>query len=182
MSGSEDTPPGPASYWVLCPKCGELYLSIYATCPNCTLTVAAEGIIDTHDLARRPMVAPGPRRQPDALTQTGQIVLQFLPSGVCLTLGVAQPTVLGRRTSDALLNGYELVDLTNYGGYRHGVSRAHCVLERRNETLMVIDLGSRNGTYLNDRRLIPHAAEQVVHSDRLILGTLHALIAFTPVE
>jgi hypothetical protein len=33
------------------------------------------------------------------------------------------------------------------------VSRVHCVLERRNGTWFVRDSGSRNGTFLNDRRV-----------------------------
>ncbi len=178
MPGSDDTPPGSAVHWVVCPKCGERYLAIYNTCPHCTLTVAPDEIIDTHDLGRQPTTTPGSQRHRDVPLETSQIVLQFLPSGTCTTLSLTQPVVLGRRTNDADLNGYNLFDLASFGGYRHGVSRAHCILERRDSGLYVIDLGSRNGTYLNDRRLVPHVAEQVIHNDRLILGTLHAVIAF----
>lgn len=183
MSGADDTPLGPAPQWVTCPKCGERYLSIYARCPTCTLQLKAEEIvIDTHNIKRKPTTSPGPAQRQDVLEQNGNIVLQFLPSGLCVMLSLAQPTVLGRRTGDLALDGYDLVDLTTFGGYRHGVSRAHCVLERQGSALMVTDLGSRNGTYLNDLRLIPHRPQQVVHNDRLILGTLHTVVAFSVVE
>jgi pSer/pThr/pTyr-binding forkhead associated (FHA) protein len=39
------------------------------------------------------------------------------------------------------------------------VSRRHCQLENRDGSLYLTDLGSANGTYLNERRLIPNQAE-----------------------
>src|SRR5215510_1703727 len=55
--------------------------------------------------------------------------------------------VLGRKvgtTSEGLL------DLSPSGGYHLGVSRRHAVIRRREDRYEVLDLGSANGTWLND--------------------------------
>ncbi len=52
------------------------------------------------------------------------------------------------------------------------VSRLHCVLERREGVLYVRDRGSRNGTYINDRRVdcgeLPPGAELTVGATRFL--------------
>lgn len=44
-------------------------------------------------------------------------------------------------------------DMTPFGGVERGVSRVHAALEFRDGRLYLIDLGSTNGTYLNDEPL-----------------------------
>lgn len=45
------------------------------------------------------------------------------------------------------------VDLTPFGGYRMGVSRIHALIRLNNGYLEIVDLGSRNGSYLNGNKL-----------------------------
>ena len=65
---------------------------------------------------------------------------------------------------------------------QHGVSRQHCLIERRASGLTVSDLGSTNGTFLNERRLEQHRPYALVHGDCLILGTLHLAVFFGAVD
>jgi hypothetical protein len=54
-----------------------------------------------------------------------------------------------------------------------GVSRVHAVFERFGEAWLIRDLGSRNGTFVNGRRII---SERALHSgDEIILGRLRLL-------
>jgi pSer/pThr/pTyr-binding forkhead associated (FHA) protein len=105
-------------------------------------------------------------------------VLQFLPSGACVSLILERPTILGR---DPYPDPYEALDLTDLNAYQHGVSRRHCRLERRGEHLVAVDLDSTNGTYLNGEALQPQREYVVSHGDKLILGTLHLTISFSPI-
>jgi pSer/pThr/pTyr-binding forkhead associated (FHA) protein len=51
-----------------------------------------------------------------------------------------------------------------------GVSRVHAVFERFGDTWCVRDLGSRNGTFVNGRRIV---GERGLHSgDEILLGRL----------
>ncbi|MFI6097018.1 FHA domain-containing serine/threonine-protein kinase [Lentzea sp. NPDC051213] len=58
------------------------------------------------------------------------------------------------------------------------VSRRHCVVEIRPPKVHVRDLGSRNGTRLNDIRLGPeHGDRELVHGDRLRVGDVVLRVA-----
>ena len=48
------------------------------------------------------------------------------------------------------------------------VSRVHAILVRRGGTFTLDDLGSHNGTFLNEERL--HGIRQIHHGDRLAVG------------
>jgi pSer/pThr/pTyr-binding forkhead associated (FHA) protein len=64
------------------------------------------------------------------------------------------------------------VDLTPYDAYTHGVSRLHAVLKRLKDKVVIMDLGSSNGTYLNGNRLQPYVETRVVDQDIIHLGKL----------
>lgn len=53
-----------------------------------------------------------------------------------------------------------------------GVSRSHAAILPSTEGLMIQDLGSTNGTYLNDIKLVIHHNYWLAHADLLRLGEL----------
>jgi hypothetical protein len=70
------------------------------------------------------------------------------------------------------------VDLTNYAGYRMGVSRSHCVIRVRDQRLEIYDLGSSNGTMLNGSRLNAHQPAVLRDGDELMLGKMVMKVMF----
>jgi hypothetical protein len=72
------------------------------------------------------------------------------------------------------------VDLTPYQARERGVSRHHVAITRAPEhhCLMVRDLQSDNGTYLNGQRLRPAETRVLSHGDDLRLGQLELLVHF----
>ncbi len=52
------------------------------------------------------------------------------------------------------------------------VSRKHCILVLRDNRLLLQDLKSRNGTYVNDKRLPPDKAKVLKPGDELRIGKL----------
>ncbi len=73
------------------------------------------------------------------------------------------------------------LDLTPYGAISSGISRQHAALVAQSGQLMIVDLNSGNGTYLNGAKLIPHKPMPLRSTDHLKLGNLsievHVLIA-----
>ena len=71
------------------------------------------------------------------------------------------------------------LDLEPYHAYEKGVSRIHAELHRVDEImLMLTDMNSVNGTYLNGSRLIPSQPRIVRDGDEIRLGELTMLISF----
>jgi pSer/pThr/pTyr-binding forkhead associated (FHA) protein len=101
---------------------------------------------------------------------------------MCITLPHNAAVILGRDATNELQSNYSLVPLDSLDAQRHGVSRQHCLIERRASGLTISDLGSTNGTLLNEHRLEQHRPYTLVHGDRLILGTLHLAIFFGAVD
>lgn len=86
--------------------------------------------------------------------------------------------VMGRRvgtTSDGV------VDLAPWGGYHLGLSRQHAIIRQTEHGYEVLDLGSVNGTWLNDERLIPHQAYPLASGSHLRLGRMRLFVLFRPV-
>lgn len=52
------------------------------------------------------------------------------------------------------------------------ISRKHCVIVQKNNALLVADLKSRNGTFINDQQLEPERAHKLHSGDRLRVGQL----------
>jgi hypothetical protein len=98
------------------------------------------------------------------------ISLHLMDSGKILPLASRNEFTLGR-----LSEGQPImpdIDLTPYQAYASGVSRLHAVVKRDVDRVMVMDLGSSNGTYVNGRRINPHVEESLSHGDILALGKL----------
>ena len=64
------------------------------------------------------------------------------------------------------------IDLSEDAGLEKGVSRRHARILKREGTVVVEDLGSINGTFINGKRLAPYLPEALHDGDQLQLGKL----------
>lgn len=168
----EDTAPFSSE----CPRCGEQILPQHTVCPACGHDLMPPDPSPTNALLRRPQVWPQTSHGSRTLLPHSQVILQFFPSGTCLVLGLDRPVTLGRTLPPG---SADVIDLTELNAAQHGVSRHHCLLERRDQRLLLTDLDSTNGTTVNGERILPHHEITLAHGDRLTLGTLHVLVTFS---
>jgi len=73
---------------------------------------------------------------------------------------------------DPNLNVYPEIDVTDDISPSKSVSRRHARILKQGNEVMVEDLGSVNGTYINSKKLDPYLPETLHHGDTLQLGTL----------
>ena len=110
------------------------------------------------------------RPEPAQTPVNSWISLHLMDSGKILPLASRNEFTLGR-----LSEGQPImpdIDLTPYQAYASGVSRLHAVVKRDANRVLVMDLGSSNGTYVNGRRINPHVEESLSHGDIVALGKL----------
>jgi hypothetical protein len=110
------------------------------------------------------------RPEPAQTPVNSWISLHLMDSGKILPLASRNEFTLGR-----LSEGQPImpdIDLTPYQAYASGVSRLHAVVKRDANRVLVMDLGSSNGTYVNGRRINPHVEEPLSHGDIVALGKL----------
>jgi pSer/pThr/pTyr-binding forkhead associated (FHA) protein len=94
-----------------------------------------------------------------------------------LIIQVTYEAILGRYAPSSIAQ--PRVDLASYGAYTKGVSRLHAAIRRTQDNLLVvIDLDSSNGSWLNGVRLEPQRLYTLRSGDRLILGQIEIEIYF----
>jgi len=159
---------------IVCTNCGHKNVAGAMFCAECGAqldgveTLVTQAITDEQiaDELKRKAQRPEPVSSP----ANSWISLHLMDSGKILPLASRNEFTLGR-----LSEGQPImpdIDLTPYQAYASGVSRLHAVVKRDAERVLVMDLGSSNGTYVNGRRINPHVEEALNHGDILALGKL----------
>lgn len=98
------------------------------------------------------------------------IRLHITDSGREIEATLTKAVHLGRL--DPASDVFPEIDLTNDNGLEKGVSRRHARILKREGTVVVEDLGSINGTFINGKRLAPYLPEVLHDGDQLQLGKL----------
>ncbi|MBN2387635.1 MAG: FHA domain-containing protein [Anaerolineales bacterium] len=71
-----------------------------------------------------------------------------------------------------------IVDLRPYGALEMGVSRRHLKIRRSKDGYEAIDMGSINGSYVYEQRLIPHQPFALFNGALIRMGNLRLFITF----
>ena len=143
-------------------------------CGFCGGRIAADDVYCAHCGQRQPMaVASAALRQARATAKLVVTGTTELDSSFFLQ---KESNLLGR--SDPHSNIFPEVDLSRFDPQTK-ISRRHARIFRKGDVYLLEDLGSVNGTIVNDNvRLAPHQPRALESGDRLRLGetTLHFLI------
>ncbi len=107
--------------------------------------------------------------------QNWRIVLEIdAPPPNIIGLDVKWPCAIGR--SDRYTRTHLDIDMLPFDGEAHGVSRRHAALLPHETGLIIMDIGSTNGTWVNENRLTPGQQYPLAKGDHLEFGTLKAAV------
>lgn len=157
-----------------CPSCGKQHRPGTLFCTECGVYLPAGGTLRTSPLPTDE--PPRPRavaQERDLATaEKGEALrplsLRVVESHRELRLPAASEVLLGRL--DAAHGIFPDLDLTLDGGLEKGVSRRHAKIIQRKGEFFIEDLGSANGTFLNDQRLTPYLPYPLKGGDRIQVG------------
>lgn len=110
------------------------------------------------------------------LKSTTVLVVKFKQAGQEVRLEPQTEIVFGR--SDSTSQTYPDLDLTPYGALDCGVSRTHAAIRRKDNSLMLVDLNSTNGTFINGQQIPPEQPHIIRDGDEIQFGKLVANIYF----
>jgi hypothetical protein len=159
---------------IICPNCQHKEMSGAIYCSKCGAQLI-DLVIATHKIqtaeARQEAQRDPCRSQPIPTAHLQSwISLNLIESGQILPLADRTEFTLGRATEGQPI--VPDVDLSPHNAYANGVSRLHAVLKLVQSQIVIMDLGSSNGTYLNGSRLTPYMDTPVTHGDMVQLGKL----------
>lgn len=158
-----------------CENCGKPNPDESNYCYACGhILPAGLNAIATHALPNGEPLKPQIRWGTAYFGETSLLRIHIRHTGEVVEARFKKECVLGRKHADSEPD----VDLGPFGAVDLGVSRLHAKLTEQTYTVMVQDLGSRNGTFLNGERLIPKQPRVLRNEDELRLGHLVLRISF----
>lgn len=103
-------------------------------------------------------------------TENMQLRLESSESADPIIKTVDGELIVGR--ADNVTDYVPDIDLTPHGAYRLGLSRRHAIILREDDRVLVKDLNSRNGTFVNGT-IIPGGGTSIIHDgDEVRFGNL----------
>lgn len=105
----------------------------------------------------------------------GQIAISVTGTGQSVLLESRPEYVIGREGQEQDVPD---VNLGPFGAREKGVSRKHAVLRVDRRQLLLLDLGSSNGTWLNGAQLAPQEPIRLESGDEIRLGKLLLKVFF----
>jgi hypothetical protein len=159
---------------IICPNCGHESMTGSAFCSECGVNLLPSDALITRKMDGPPTAATGDSQKPKVASPVAStdnwVTLHLLDSGQVLPLTDRNEFTVGR-----IAEGQPVmpdVDLTPYQAYAHGVSRLHAVIRRGISEVLLRDLDSANGTYVNGKRLEPNEERALSNGDVVALGGL----------
>ncbi len=163
-----------------CPHCGRENPAEALLCVHCGAIIDSVELVrqyKTREVDGQVVGPPPPRWGTTTFDRYRRLVLRE-GGGDFLVVDV-------HRTGRVVLGRYDPetgtspgVDLTPFRAQELGVSRQHARLEVHDRSLFIADLGSTNGTYLNDARLPAHRPCLLRNGDAVRLGMLRMQVVF----
>ena len=158
---------------VICPNCQHKEISGAIFCSKCGAQLVDMNVathkINTAERRASEGITGGLKSSPPSTLQSW-LSLHIVENGQILPLADRTEFTLGR-----MAEGQPIVpdvDLSPYNAYANGVSRLHSAIKLVNNQVVIVDLGSSNGTYLNGTRLSPYVEMPVRDGDIAYLGKL----------
>lgn len=160
---------------IVCSNCKHSNLMGAMFCAECGAQLAGKDALITQTITTDKYKTVVDNKSSDDLYQSfdgsdawGSIHL--LDTGQVLPLSARTEFTLGR-----ISEGQPImpdIDLSPYQAYAAGVSRLHAVIKRDGARLILMDIGSANGTYVNGKRLSPNIEQIISHGDIVALGKM----------
>ncbi len=161
---------------IKCPFCQTIHVDNTLFCSECGTYLLEEEEIETSplDIAEKENApfsfsarTPAPATEG---TAPKSIRLSIGRNRRIIELPLHKVAYIGR--VDPASTIFPELDLTNDGAIEYGISRRHARILQQGNTVVVEDLGSINGTFVNGERLAPYLPEVLQDGDTLLLGQL----------
>jgi len=165
---------------ILCPNCQHHEVAGALFCSECGAQLVFTERLSTQAFIRSQsdvLSSPPPQPAnpanppaPPAASIDALVSLHLVDNGQILPLAGRSEFTMGR-----VAEGQPIlpdVDLSPYEAYSQGVSRLHAALKVINQRVVIMDLGSSNGTRVNGQKIVPNVDYPLNHGDMIALGKL----------
>jgi hypothetical protein len=146
---------------IFCSDCGAQLIAAELTTQN----IRTDQMRAAHNIDMSNAATP-----PNFLATDAWGSLHLMDNGQILPLNTRDEYTLGRVSEGQPV--MPDINLTPYNAYANGVSRIHAMIRRDGKRVVIVDLGSANGSFVNGKRLTPNVERLLSHGDVVSLGKL----------
>jgi pSer/pThr/pTyr-binding forkhead associated (FHA) protein len=170
---------------IVCPNCKHQELDGALFCSECGAQLVFSNTKATEPVMEDPKTSPISSAHPGEMSeplnppkQNGSkpaangvgLSLKVVSSGQVIPLSGQNEFTLGRITEGQPI--LPDIDLSPYEGYAEGVSRLHAAIRITERGVMIVDLGSSNGTRINGQKIVPNVNYPLKDGDIIALGRI----------
>ncbi len=167
---------------IKCPNCKHEEMDGALFCSECgaqlAFTTSKDEEVPEVEVTGKPpkeTTPPAESAVPKPQTSGNSIVLKLVGSSQTIPLSGQKEFTLGRITEGQPI--LPDIDLSPYEGYAEGVSRLHAAIRVTDRGVMIVDLGSSNGTRINGQKIVPNVNYPLKDGDMLALGRIKLQIS-----
>jgi hypothetical protein len=164
---------------IQCPNCrhDEIVGAIF--CSQCGAQLEGETAVSPMQVYWQSASRPGGgRAHPGDVSgeEPFHVRLVIMHENIDLSLAGGHEIILGRAVPGE--SPLPEVDLSSQDAFDNGVSRLHAALRHSDNQMLVTDLGSSNGTFVNGDKVESYSDHRLADGDLLKLGRLEIRIVF----
>ena len=168
-----------------CPICKQSNELEAIVCMRCGASLEIDpmdelGITRTTEVQTRVFERLGELLIDESSIPAGGIALYLAGTSDPVFLSYEREFVIGRKVEDDGTTT-SFLDLAKVGAYQLGLSKQHVMIRRTDHGYEVIDLSSRNGTWLNEEQLLPGKPYPLASGSQLRLARMRLFILYRPV-
>ena len=171
---------------IVCPNCKHQELDGALFCSECGAQLVFSSTKDPAPLQEsvadakpeKSAAAEPPAKPASGSTKSGGnlgLSLKMVNSSQVIPLSGQNEFTLGRITDGQPI--LPDIDLSPYEGYAEGVSRLHAAIRLTERGVMIVDLGSSNGTRINGQKIVPNVNYPLKDGDIIALGRIKMQIS-----
>ena len=166
---------------IICKECGSSQEEGTLFCNECGRYLAETSakttvVLPLSDFAQQAPQPPLPGFKPEPFAET-QLITFIIPSSRRrFKIEMTEQIRVGR--PDSASGILPELNLADDDAAEMGVSRMHAIIQASNQGLVLIDLGSTNGTLLNNSPLSPQLPYPLKNGDEIRFGDLLVHILF----
>ena len=161
---------------VTCKNCGQQQEKENLFCSQCGAKLVEDDGLRTmpiNNVEKGGLVTnrlQGSGALPNTPLGKARLNLHIIRSGQILPLSGPGEYIVGRVSEGQSI--LPDIDLEPYNAYESGVSRLHVRIKIEDESMWITDLGSANGTRVNNQKLAPHQNYPLSNKDVVRLGRM----------
>lgn len=161
---------------IKCPFCQATHVDNTVFCSECGNYLLEDEQRKTDPLKTDEMGWIGGKtdsfRRPSSLQSARPVAIQLKIGTEAREIEINLDKVINIGRVDPTATVFPEIDLTEDGSLAKSVSRRHARILKQENAVVLEDLGSINGTFINGKRLDPYIPETLKDGDKLQLGKI----------